>query len=369
MASDYAEGKAKFKIGEAFFRVESRMSRDLGILAAKVYRQNSPKLRLLDAMAGCGVRSLRYLLESKADWVWVNEGNPNLIPLLQDNLKSFLLTQQVQLSCENAKHLLSYCFGTQDYYDFIDLDGFGSGAEFILPLLQAVKLEGLIYLTSTDGRSLTGHLPEHSLSEYGVYARSHPAAQEQGLRILLGSLQQGAASQGRGIEPIFAFFTGETYRVMVRLVEKPQLTPENYGFLGYCHNCGDYQSISWRKLGQTLCPNDHLPLTLTGALWLGKLHDRNFLVQMQQTARQWGWEDCVKLLDLMEGEADLPPYFYTLGEIGKRGKLDIPARSQLIQTLQDQGYQAAATHINPEAIKTNASLKTCIAIAQGTINN
>ena len=66
----------------------------------------------------------------------------------------------------------------------------------------------------------------------------------------------------------------------------------------------------------------------------------------------------------MAAEAELPPYFYTLGEIGSKGKMDLPKRSQLIAALQNKGYQATVTHINPQAIKTNADIHTCIAIAK-----
>ncbi len=65
----------------------------------------------------------------------------------------------------------------------------------------------------------------------------------------------------------------------------------------------------------------------------------------------------------MQNESDLPPYFYKLGEIGRHGKIDIPKRSLLIKALQNKGYQAAATHINSQGIKTSADLETCIAIA------
>ncbi|MDB9314777.1 tRNA (guanine-N1)-methyltransferase [Spirulina sp. CS-785/01] len=360
MTQTYSEGGATFQVGEAFFRSESRIVRDLGILAATVYRQEKGELRVLEGMAGCGVRSLRYLAESKADWVWVNEGNPDLIPLLQSNFKTVIFAQHAQLSCENTQRLLYHCSLSQDYYDFIDVDCFGNVSEFLASTLQAVKTGGLVYLTSTDGRSLTGHLPETSLARYGAYARSHPSHHEQALRILLGSWQQTAASLGWGIEPIFAFYHGETYRILVRLVTQSQLTPDHYGFLGYCHACGEYQQVGWRKLGQTQCHCNQRPLTITGPMWLGQLHDGTFLHEMQTLAQQWQWTHCSQLLEVMAQEAEFPPYFYSLGEIGRRGTLDIPPKAELIAKLRSQGYQATATHINPQAIKTDASLADCI---------
>ncbi|MEM9163982.1 MAG: tRNA (guanine-N1)-methyltransferase, partial [Cyanobacteria bacterium P01_F01_bin.4] len=69
-AGQVTEGKACFRVEQAFYRPKSKLGRDLAILAATVYRQERGQLRVLDAMTGCGVRPLRYQLEAGADWVW-----------------------------------------------------------------------------------------------------------------------------------------------------------------------------------------------------------------------------------------------------------------------------------------------------------
>jgi tRNA (guanine26-N2/guanine27-N2)-dimethyltransferase len=357
------EGQVKFEVGGAFYNPESQIVRDLGVLAAGVYRGERGQLRVLDAMAGCGVRSLRYWQESQADWVWANEGNPENGPILQLNLAEAIAAGQGRVTHQNSDRVFCACYNDRDYYDLIDLDSFGSPTPYLSTALRATKMGGLLYLTSTDGRTATGHLPEQSLSIYGAYARSHPAAHEQGLRLVLGAVSQQAAILGLGIQPIFSLFSGQTYRVMARLLAKSVLSSQNYGFLGYCHHCGEYQVVSWRKLGRGTCLQDNLPLTLSGPMWLGNLHDRAFLPKMQSLAQQWNWGQQQQLLALMEQEADFPPYFYTLGEIGRRGKMDVPTRSRLIQALQERGYRATPTHINAQALKTNADLATCIAIA------
>ncbi|MFB8789398.1 MAG: tRNA (guanine-N1)-methyltransferase [Potamolinea sp.] len=356
------EGKVRFQIGDAFYRQESQVARDLAILAAAIYKIDHAHLRVLDAMSGCGVRSLRYWKESQADWVWVNEGNPELGELLQQNLAEAMASRCCQLTHLDANRVFFDCYNRSDYYDFVDVDCFGSPVPYLSTSLWATKIGGLLYLTSTDGRTATGHLPQSSLSLYGAYARNHPAAHEQGLRLLIGSVQQQAAAKGLGVEPVFSLFFGETYRVMLRLVKNQQLTAENYGFLGYCHHCGDYQSVAWRKLGRVVCPYDQNPLTLSGPMWLGALHDEQHLRRLQLLAQVWNWPKRVELLKVMEAEASFPPYFYTLGEIGRRGKMDIPKRDRLIQVLQEMGYRASSTHINPQAIKTDANLLTCIAV-------
>lgn len=357
------EGKAQFQVGEAFYNPKSKVVRDLGVLAALSYKKQQGCLRVLEVMAGSGVRSLRYYLESDADFVWVNEGNYQLSSLLQQNIQQTIKSDRCRLTHWDAHRVFFDCFNRRDYYDLVDVDCFGTAAPYLSTMLWATKIDGLMYLTSTDGRTLAGRIPDKSLQAYGAYPRSHPALQEQALRVIIGSVAQQAGTKGMGVEPVFSLFAGETYRVMFRLIRHANLTAENYGFLGYCHQCGDYQTISWRKLGKAVCPCDN-SLTVSGAMWLGALHDRSYLLAMQEFARGLQWHSIVKLLSTMESEAELPPYFFTLQEIGKRGKLDLPKRSLIIAALQDRGYRASATHINAEAIKTDADIHTCMAIAK-----
>ncbi|PNW41783.1 UNVERIFIED_CONTAM: tRNA (guanine-N1)-methyltransferase [Euhalothece sp. KZN 001] len=365
---DYKEGKATFKIGNAFYRPTTKQVRDLGILAAKIHQEKIGKLRVLDAMAGCGVRGLRYILEADAESVWVNEANRNLQSLLKGNLANSLQPSQYKITHTDANRIFFDCYNHSDFYDLIDVDCFGVPFPYLSTVLWGTKIGGLVYLTSTDGRSLTGNDRENSLRYYGAYTRSHPAAHEQGLRVIMGKFQQHAASLGRGMKPVFAYFTGETYRLMMRLVEKPQLTEDNYGWLGYCHHCSDYQVVSWRKLGKALCPNDGERLVMSGPMWLGKLHDRATVEEMIALAKTWTWTEAVSLLEVMKAEADLPPYFYSLQSIGHAGKLDLPKRDHLIDALQEQGYRTCQTHVNSQAIKTEANFTTCVEIAKG-LNN
>jgi tRNA (guanine26-N2/guanine27-N2)-dimethyltransferase len=273
------EGQAKFQIGHAFYRQTSQVTRDLGILAATLYRADTGRLRIIDAMTGCGVRSLRYWLESGADWIIANDSNPDLRSILENNLKEAIASGHCQISYTDANRLFFERYNHRDYYDLVDVDSFGSAAPYFQTALWATKIGGLLYLTSTDGRTATGHSPQNSLNIYGAYARTHPASQEQVLRLLIGNVQQAAACMGLGVEPIFSLFTGQTYRVMVRLMPKACLTPENYGFIGYCHQCGEYQTIFWHKLGKIICQCEPQSMTVkvSGPMWLGKLHDREYL--------------------------------------------------------------------------------------------
>jgi tRNA (guanine26-N2/guanine27-N2)-dimethyltransferase len=373
LASDWHhEGKARFYVAGAFYRPQSQIGRDLAVLAAAVYRRQHGQLRVLDAMTGCGVRALRYQQEAEADWVWANEGNPELREVLQQNLATGLRSGTYRLTHHDANQVFFTCYQQRDFYDLVDIDSFGSGAPYLSTGMWATKLGGLLYLTSTDTRTTGGHNPPHSLQQYGAYARSHPAVHEQGARLLLGQAWQQAAAKGLGLEPVFSLYNGHVHRVMVRLTPgRPGATEvRHYGFLGYCHQCGHYQPLSWRQLGRADCAHGQAaqvsphPLTVSGPLWLGTLHDRAFLAAMAALAQTWEWPRQVELLTIMQAEAELPPYYFTLPEIGRHGRMDIPKREQLMQALRDRGFAVSRTHFEAQAIKTTATIAECIATAK-----
>jgi tRNA (guanine26-N2/guanine27-N2)-dimethyltransferase len=359
----YQEGKAEFILGGAFYRESSRISRDLGVLAGQVYRQRLGRLRVLDGMSAAGVRSLRYALEAEADFVWANEGNPDLGDRLQQNL-AVLPSKRYCISHRSLEQLLAERAMEKDYFDLIDLDAFGSPLAFLQGSLRAIRYGGLLYLTSTDGRSISGQLPEQSLRQWGAWIRSHPAVQEQALRLLLGNVAQQAALLGLGLEPVFSFYRGQAYRVMVRVLANQNWQTDRSGFLGYCHSCGNFQTLAWRQLGQAVCDCTGRSLSVSGPLWLGSLHSDDWLTAMVPLAQTSNWTSITALIQTMQAENSLPPYYYPLGEIGRRGKIDLPRRDRLIQALLSAGYQASPTHLNPEALKTNAPFPTCVAIAQ-----
>ncbi len=205
---------------------------------------------------------------------------------------------------------------------------------------------------------------------YGACARSHPAVHEQGLRLLIGCAAQQAASRGFAIEPVFSIFNGSIHRVMVRVVPGAW-QDKHYGFLAYCHRCGQFRTADWRQLGQLGCEACGEAPVVSGPMWLGALHDPNYVRQMATLAARWNWSRPIQtLLAVMAEEAMMPPYYYPLAEIGRRGQMDIPARARLIEGICDRAhtpdltYTATRTHLDPQAIKTDAPLAVCLEVAK-----
>ncbi|OAE24340.1 hypothetical protein AXG93_4343s1050 [Marchantia polymorpha subsp. ruderalis] len=220
-----------FQVGPAFYRRQSSLARDLGILLAALHRQQTGQLRVLDVMSGCGVRSVRYLLQARADFVWANDACNELMEILALNLSQAQKAatedfeareaelERWRISGEDANKLLLGCAVRREYYDLIDVDSFGSDTLCLGPALAAVKHGGLVYLTSTDGFSAGGHRPHNALASYGGFVNPTPYANEIGLRMLIGGAVREAATRNMKIVPVFSNYSyhGPVFRTMLRV--------------------------------------------------------------------------------------------------------------------------------------------------------
>ncbi|MBA0746282.1 hypothetical protein Gogos_008816 [Gossypium gossypioides] len=347
-----------FDTGDTFFRHESATGRDLGVLSAALYKQSKGQLRVLDAMCGCGIRSLRYLVESKADFVLANDANESHRRVILDNLAQVERLEGekkrwVVTHCE-ANRILTDCYLQRDYFDYIDLDSFGSDSSFFLrAAFSSLKLDGLVYVTSTDGYSSGGHRPFHSLSAFGAYVRPMPYANELGLRILIGGAVREASVLGYRVTPLFSYYSyhGPVFRVLLRMNRGKLPEKRDYGFICYCNRCGNSQAVSWDELGQIRCPcnnstKDAASLVVSGPLWTGPLHSGAYIMEMLNLAEQWGWvgkdagTGLEKLLKRMLEESDprLPFGYIKLDEVASRAQTNTPSISTIMSSLHKVFY-------------------------------
>lgn len=164
LKSEYRNERGlEFETGQSFFRHESATGRDLGVLAASLYKKSRGKLRVLDALCGCGIRSLRYLLEAEADFVLANDANDDYGDVIIKNLSRVPGgsgdERRWTATHTDANRLMTECYLKRDFFDLIDIDSFGSDSSFLRSAMNALRLDGLLYVTSTDGYSSGGHRP------------------------------------------------------------------------------------------------------------------------------------------------------------------------------------------------------------------
>ena len=62
----------------------------------------------------------------------------------------------------------------------------------------------------------------------------------------------------------------------------------------------------------------------------------------------------MKLLNLLEEEAEGEPFFYSTDKLASELKILPPSIKEVFFKLKDNGYNAYRTHFNPMSFKTNA---------------
>lgn len=159
------ERGVEFSAGDSFFRSESSTGRDLAVLSAALHRRSNGRLRVLDAMCGCGVRSLRYLSQADADFVWANDANEDYRGTILSNLSGIPRVSEGGerrwvVTHSDANRVLVESYLHRDFFDLVDVDSFGSDSMFLRSSVAALKIGGLLYVTSTDGYSSGGHRPQ-----------------------------------------------------------------------------------------------------------------------------------------------------------------------------------------------------------------
>ena len=345
-------------------------------------------LRVLDGMAGCGIRARRYGLEAGASEVWANDADPNRLLLLEANLQT-LAGARVRTTAQTAQALLAGCLQRQERFELVDLDAFGCPTSLVPLALEAVSFGGVLYLASTDGRSSTGHDRSAAIRHWGAAARAHPASWELALRLQLGAVARAAWAMGRGIEPLFSFSEGRTFRTAVRVVRLcASRQEEQLGLVALCHRCGDQQVQSLLRLrpwqpccggtGETAAGPS--PLAISGPLWIGPLQEPGLLDQMGALAVEPGENQpeisqpavkpsavgrgALKLLAALAADPGAPARCWPTADLARRLKQGPPRLDLLVGALRSQGAQAWPSGVMAGQLRSDAPWPLILQTAQ-----
>mmetsp|Transcript_45876 Transcript_45876/g.92580 ORF Transcript_45876/g.92580 Transcript_45876/m.92580 type:complete len:464 (+) Transcript_45876:1-1392(+) len=395
------------EIGETFFRCESLHSRDLSVLAAALYKKKHGCLRVLDAFSGIGSRGSRYLAQAGADFVHCNDANEDVLEVLERNLRRHTPPGSSHVITHGDAHRVTMDYWMRkDYLDIVDCDCFGLGAHAITAALHSVRAGGMIYVTSTDGRTASGKAPHVSLASYGAWALPrlflNDGANEQGLRLLIGHAAHEASKLNLQVTPLFSLYSphGPVYRTMLKVdicrssAQLGEALEVNRRFVAQCERCGQSAAVPWDRLGApsagcrcggdggSSCevplmepdlkgsPQQRPPLPpppsvrMSGPLWTGALHDREMVASMRELAEEWSWgEDVCDLLDVMEQEIhpDLPSFSLGLHTLSRIAGVSPAPRHLVEANLEAAGFLVRRTHLDMRrGMRTNASVAACV---------
>jgi len=293
-------------------------------------------IRILDALAASGLRSLRYykeLMPTKLiDSITINDLDEAAVDLAKENIEYNDLIhalqdhrddnnqsattnhneahqREIHLKNEDATHLMymsrqkpnpyihapttTKSSTLQDQYDVIDLDPYGTASPFIDSAIQAVTNGGMLAITCTDMNSLGGSHPDTCYARYNAMPISKAKyLQELALRMLLGNIARRAAVYGRSIKPILSVGMAFYVRVFVEVWEYGPDVKNLSLRIGNVHQSVQCPSFHVVPHGQQSKHNEHLiqptraPLIpccsesggafkTAGPIWLGPLHDQH----------------------------------------------------------------------------------------------
>ena len=356
----------------AFFREEGRPARDLAVLACSYALESRQKVRVLDACAGAGARTLRYLRDLPSD-VEVLANEPNDGTQLKANCLTY---DNVKFASGDAGELLAR---NPRSFDVVDVDSFGLSGDPALAVQAA--LNGGVVLLATTGAAAAGArgkaAREALKKRLGCAACKTPAQNELGLRMLLGAAARAASKDGAVLRPLFCHYAahGPVFRVAAVVDRSGGSDARGEQFLVCCRSCGQaaFSPSILERCG--VCGEDPGEDAVAGPVWAGPLHDFNAIAAMRADAEERGWvgdrgygRKLGRLLDTLVDESrevDLDAsLFISLDDVARRAGVRTPSKGGLVAALEAGGFRAASTHVEGKAVKTDAPMAVCIDAAR-----
>ena len=339
---DYSRHGPGTRTGEVFYNRQMEFGRDISVIFGReVFHEGQ---RILDGLAATGARGLRMANECgvRADFE-LNDRDLRAAVVMKENAELNSLSH-VRIHCRDLRALLA-----EEHFDYIDIDPFGSPADFIDAAVQSCSNKGIIGFAATDTAPLYGAYPKTSLRRYGALSARSPFGHETGLRILIGFAVREAAKHDRGVEPLLCYHADHYFRCYLRVVNGASRADASLRQLGY--------SGFDRKSLERTTAEERKKKTDSGPLWLGPLASMDILKRMAATGDLGTAPRCAKIIEAWRDECAMPPLFYAMDELSRRTKLSPPKLTDFIDFLRERGARASRTHFDPKGFKTDLGSK------------
>ncbi len=358
---------------EVFYNPLMTFNRDFSVLVLDTYfKLNNLRGDVLDALSGTGIRAIRYYVETEAlrssDSCIANDISPKAVEGIVKNVRLNKLTpEEIRIFNEDANALMYRSKRLGLVIKYVDIDPFGSAAPFVTSSINSVVNNGLIGITSTDVATLSGIKVSACRRRYGVVINRTVIPNEVCLRVLLGFIAREALKFDRGIEVLISMRRLYYCRVFIKVLKSSSKANEvllkHLGYLQVCNNCSfiNYVGIDEVSTLSNLsikCPTCGNRLNLVGPLWIGNLGSTEFinslLSNLKKKYRYLQTYRYIKdQLEILKREVTLN-YTYNVATMARFRRMNQPKLSNLVECLNNMGYEAYKAHYNSKYIKTNA---------------
>lgn len=219
------------------------------------------RLRVLEALAASGLRSVRYAKEIPGlSEIVINDLEETAVADQKRNLAANGLVEGDNdglFMKPNLGDAIEVMMNARPGpgrvgFDIVDVDPYGSASPFLDSAVQAVRDGGLMAITCTDMAVLCGNHPETTYYKYGCYpAKTSSYHHEMGLRILLGAVATAAARHQRVITPWLTVSADFYCRIFLRVhtsASWTKLAASNMMYYWACVNCDSWVTQPMTRL-------------------------------------------------------------------------------------------------------------------------
>jgi len=353
---DFIEGKAKIKVGDGvFFNPRMKQLRDISIAFLRSLELEKPSL--LDSTSATGIRGIRYAKEAGISRITSLDVNGKAAAIAKKNLKA----NKVKATTLNMD-LQDFAISSEEKFDVIDLDPFGSPAPYIYDLLKVSKDGTILMITATDTAVLCGAHSSACVKQYGSLPLHNELCKEVGLRILISYVIRKAGEFNFGVRVLLSISDMHYMRIFIKLekgAEKAYESMMQTGFGSYCPTCSsfDYATGITPRLAES-CKNCRGKMKQFGPLFLNKLNDKSILKKMLEAGV--GDAQAERTVRTLYEELDIP-FFYSLPRTTRIIGISSVPYEAVSEKLKSKGYACTHTLFDKNAIKTDAPANKVIA--------
>jgi tRNA (guanine26-N2/guanine27-N2)-dimethyltransferase len=318
------------KKAPVFYNPKMKLARDVAVYIVNKLKPKS----ILDAMAGTGVRSIRFVKEAMVENVVANDVNLNAYKLMKKNFK--LNKLKVQTKNLDVNLLLRECEG----FDYIDIDPFGSPVYFVESAASSLKNNGVLALTATDLGPLYGKYPKTCMRKYTALPLNNHCRNELALRILIYKAQIIASKFDKALMPIFVHSDNHYVRVYLKAIKSKKQTNEVLSQ----HKEAYY---SPKTLKMSFTPDNSLEKY--GPFYVGRLWDERLLK---------GFD----LIKYIKDEAAITTVgYYNIPKIEKKLKLNCKKKiPELVEEIKQLGYAVSRTHFSSQGVRSDIPVEELV---------
>ncbi|HID04570.1 MAG TPA: tRNA (guanine(10)-N(2))-dimethyltransferase [Candidatus Caldiarchaeum subterraneum] len=367
----YSEGRVRFlapifpatEAGEpiaptkipVFYNPFSKPSRDMTVLLVAAFFNK--RITAAEPLAGSGVRGIRLLKETEnVEEAYLNDLNPSAYNVIKLNAEANGVADKVVASNQEASLFLARHSEARYRFEYVDVDPVGAPVRFLENSIRACGHLGVVGASATDLAALTGVKPRPCIRKYDAIPMHVAFSKEIAIRIMMGFVARAAARLNAGIEPLLSYYHRHFIRVFAQVKRGRSgalQSIQEIGWLTYCGSCMRIETTPLTELPDRLCRTCGSGNMVAGPLWVGRLSDNSLAGRMLERVGE-DYDEARRALSRIVSEDTSLVGYYPIPLLSRWARRSPPPPKAVIEELRNLGYRASQTHIDPNAVKTDA---------------